>query len=160
MKVLVTGANGYIGMRLIPALLEMGHEVICCVRDSSRLPIDESYHPGISVVEGDFLKKETLQGLPLNIDVAYFLIHSMNSSTGNFKHLENRTAENFTEYLDKTKATRIVYLSGIVNSEELSEHLESRLNVENVLKKGRVPVLTCLPDFAHLFPNPNNIVAH
>ncbi len=137
MKTLVTGANGYIGMRLIPALLEKGHEVICCVRNRSRLPIDENYHPNIKVVEGDFLKPETLEDLPVEIDVAYFLIHSMNSSTGNFKHLESKTAQNFKAYVDRTNASRIVYLSGIVNSDELSEHLESRLNVEKILKTSK-----------------------
>jgi len=126
-------------MRLIPALLENNHDVICCVRSKARLPVDESYHPNIQVVEGDFLKPETLKDLPVEIDVAYFLIHSMNSSTGNFKHLESKTAQNFKEYVDKTKASRIVYLSGIVNSDELSEHLESRLNVENILKSSNTP---------------------
>jgi len=136
-KILVTGANGYIGMRLIPALLEEGHEIICCVRNKTRLAIDESYHSNISVVEGDFLKPNTLHDLPEDIDVAYFLIHSMNSSTGNFKDLETKTAENFRAYVDRTRASRIIYLSGIVNSDELSEHLESRLNVENILKESQ-----------------------
>jgi len=136
-KILVTGANGYIGMRLIPALLESRHKVICCVRNKSRLPINKDYHENISVVEGDFLKPDTLKNLPGDIDVAYFLIHSMNSSTGNFKHLETKTAENFKDYVDRTAAARIVYLSGIVNSDELSEHLESRLNVEKILKKSK-----------------------
>jgi len=128
-------------MRLIPALLEKGHEIICCVRNRARLPLDESYHENLSVVEGDFLKSETLINLPRNIDVAYFLIHSMNSSTGNFKHLETQTAENFRAYVDNTEASRIVYLSGIVNSEELSEHLESRYNVEQILSKSKAELI-------------------
>jgi len=128
-------------MRLIPALLEKGHEVICCVRSRARLPVDESYHENISVVEGDFLKPESLKNLPKNIDVAYFLIHSMNSSTGNFKDLETETATNFRTYIDGTEASRIIYLSGIVNSEELSEHLESRYNVEHILGKSKANLI-------------------
>lgn len=141
MKILLTGANGYIGMRLLPALLDEGHEVFCCVRDPQRFPISPDDNPGLSVVTGDFLEEETLTDLPKEIDAAYYLIHSMNDRTGNFENLETTTAENFKNYVGTTAAKQIIYLSGIVNDEdELSEHLKSRLNVESVLRSGKVDV--------------------
>ncbi len=141
MKILLTGANGYIGMRLLPALLDEGHEVICCVRDPQRFPITPEDNPGLSVVTGDFLKEDSLVDLPEEIDAAYYLIHSMNDRMGNFESLESTTAENFKNYVGRTKAKQIIYLSGIVNDEdEMSEHLKSRLNVENILRSGSVDV--------------------
>ncbi len=137
MKVLLTGANGYIGMRLLPALLDAGHVVYCCVRDPSRFPIAPDDQAGIHVVQADFLKAETTSSLPSDIDVAYYLIHSMSDRTGNFTDLEAKTAENFKSYVDRTNAERIVFLSGIINDEELSEHLESRKNVESILKNSK-----------------------
>ena len=135
-KILVTGANGYIGMRLIPVLIQNGHEIICCVRNKSRLSLDEAYGEKLQIVEADFLKPDTLANIPQDVDVAYFLIHSMNSSTGNFKHLEAKTASNFNTYINTSDVKQVIYLSGIVNQDALSEHLESRLNVEKILRKN------------------------
>lgn len=139
MTILVTGANGYIGMRLIPVLLELDYEVICCVRNKLRIPLIESDHSNLTIVEGDFLDYKSLNDLPKNIDVAYYLIHSMNSNTGNFEELEAKSALNFSEYIKTTSAKQIIYLSGIVNSDKLSEHLQSRQNVEHILTGTDVP---------------------
>jgi uncharacterized protein YbjT (DUF2867 family) len=133
MKILVTGATGYIGKRLIPFLINEGHHVVCCVRD--RLRADKSYleEELIDIVEVDFLKPETLKNIPKDIDVAYYLIHSMSNSSKDFESLEERCAVNFKSQLEKTNVKQVIYLSGITNEEELSKHLRSRKNVEDIL---------------------------
>ncbi|OBX21297.1 MULTISPECIES: SDR family oxidoreductase [Bizionia] len=134
MKILVTGATGYIGKRLIPLLVQDGHHVICVVRDILRA--DKLYveDPHIDFIEGDFLKPETLTNLPEDIDVAYYLIHSMSNSSKDFEDLEARCAENFKTAITKTNVQQVIYLSGITNDKELSKHLRSRKQVEEILK--------------------------
>ncbi|MBT8301228.1 MAG: NAD(P)H-binding protein, partial [Maribacter sp.] len=99
MKILLTGANGYIGMRLLPQLLELGHEVICAVRDENRLSIDEQTKSQLQIIEIDFLKEYTPGCIPMDIDVAYYLIHSMSSSTTDFDDKEALSAETFNQYM-------------------------------------------------------------
>ncbi len=136
MKILLTGANGYIGMRLLPMLLNLGHEVICAVRDAERLSVDKETLSRISVLEIDFLKEVRMGYLPKDIDIAYFLIHSMSTSTKDFDEMEARTAKNFNRYLEDIAVKQVIYLSGIVNEENLSKHLWSRKNVEKILYQG------------------------
>ncbi len=136
MKILLTGANGYIGMRLLPELLEKGHEIICAVRDKNRLPLDPETTKKITVVEVDFAEKVNLENFPKEIDAAYYLIHSMSSSTTDFDEIEARSAENFNKYMAATSVKQVIYLSGIINQEELSKHLSSRKKVEEILYKG------------------------
>lgn len=141
MKILLTGATGYIGKRLLPVLLEGGHEVVCCVRDAKRFPSEGVFaHPNVRVFEVDFLKPVILTDHVRNIDAAYYLIHSMSSNVSDFETLEARTAENFVEMLDSTTARQIIYLGGIANDENLSQHLESRKNVERILSQSKVPL--------------------
>jgi uncharacterized protein YbjT (DUF2867 family) len=136
MKILLTGANGYIGMRLLPQLLGLGHEVVCTVRDENRLSIDPEIRQKIQVVEIDFLEDVVEDILPKDIDAAYFLIHLMTVSTKNFDELEAKTAENFNTYVKNTAIKQVIYLSGIVNDDNLSKHLWSRKNVEKILSEG------------------------
>jgi len=136
MKILLTGANGYIGMRILPQLLDLGHEVICAVRDESRFSIEKEIRSKVEVVEIDFLKDTTAHKIAKDIDVAYFLIHSMSSSTQDFDEMEAKTAINFNTYLKETNVKQVIYLSGIVNEENLSKHLWSRKNVESILAEG------------------------
>ena len=136
MKILLTGANGYIGMRLVPQLVEMGHDVVCAVRDEERFSIDAELRSKIEVVEIDFLDDVVEDKVPKDIDIAYFLIHSMSSSTEAFVEMESKTAENFNLYLKDTQVEQVIYLSGIVNDENLSKHLWSRKNVERILSDG------------------------
>ncbi|MEM0518205.1 SDR family oxidoreductase [Aequorivita flava] len=136
MKILLTGANGYIGMRLLPELLENGHEVVCAVRDKNRLPLDPKTTERISVVEVDFAEEVQTDSFPTDIDAAYYLIHSMSGSTKNFDEMEARSSENFNKYMAVTSVKQVIYLSGIVNQEELSKHLSSRKKVEEILYKG------------------------
>ncbi len=142
MKILLTGATGYIAQRLLPVLLKEGHYVYCCVRDRNRFNL-EGYDPAsISAVEIDFLKPETLKNIPRDIDAAYYLIHSMSSSTGDFSQMEEQAAKNFVEGMRPTHASQIIYLSGIINEKHLSKHLRSRKNVENVLGSSVIPLTT------------------
>ncbi|MGN6397964.1 MAG: SDR family oxidoreductase [Mucilaginibacter sp.] len=140
MKILLTGATGYIGRRLLPVLLEKGHEVVCMVRDQARLDVTKYSSGQVRVVEADLLKPETLKPLPKDIDAAYYLVHSMNMSGGDFSKEEKRSARSFVEYMDTTQATQIIYLGGIANEQQLSKHLASRKAVEDELRKSSVPV--------------------
>ncbi|MCG2611303.1 SDR family oxidoreductase [Flavobacterium sp. SM15] len=136
MKILLTGANGYIGRRLLPELLAQGHEVICAVRDRFRLGLDPDTLKKITVWEVDFLTDITLKEIPKNIDTAYYLIHSMSSSIQRFESMEAKAAQNFNCYMEEMHVKQVVYLSGIVNSSTLSRHLQSRSNVEKILQRG------------------------
>jgi uncharacterized protein YbjT (DUF2867 family) len=143
MKILLTGANGYVGRRLLPELLEQGHEVVCCVRDKLRLGLDPQTLARVTVWEVDFLNEPILENYPQNIEVAYFLIHSMSSSTATFDIMEAKAAANFNSYMDKMKVNQVIYLSGIVNDPNLSKHMQSRSNVEKILLEG-TPNVTVL----------------
>lgn len=136
MKILLTGSNGYVGRRLLPELLAQGHQVICCVRDSRRLGLDEKTLKLITIWEVDFLDKPDFRDCPEKIDVAYYLIHSMSSSIHDFDKLETEAAENFITYMNQMKVVQVIYLSGIVNDPNLSKHMKSRNNVENILYRG------------------------
>ena len=142
MKILLTGVTGYIAQRLLPVLLENGHEVICCVRDKNRFNQKKYKSDKLVVIEADFLNKESFQNIPLDIDVAYYLIHSMSTNYGDFEDMEEICANNFKECIGKTKAKQVIYLSGIVNSDELSKHLSSRKNVEDILSDATFALTT------------------
>lgn len=135
MKVLLTGATGYIGKRLLVDLITAGHQVVCCVRDKKRFNPETSLLPGIEVIEVDFLDKESLIRIPKDIDGAYYLMHSMSSSE-DYENLELASAQNFREIVNDTNARHVVYLSGIINEKSLSKHLSSRKAVEIELAKG------------------------
>lgn len=136
MRILLTGANGYIGMRLLPQLLEQGHEVVCAVRNRNRFTSNEELKEKVEIVEIDFLDDTTAAEKIKNIDVAYYLIHSMTASTKDFDKQEAQAAENFNKMMAETSVNQVIYLSGIINEEELSKHLKSRKAVEEILYKG------------------------
>lgn len=142
MKILLTGATGYIGKRLLPLLLDKGHEVVCCVRDKNRF--DPAFNPKeqLQVIELNFLEKESLDVIPEDIDAAYYLIHSMSATKDDFESLESASAKNFRDAIDRTNAKQVVYLSGIVNEEKLSKHLRSRKKVEDILASGEYRLTT------------------
>jgi len=143
MKILLTGSTGYIGRRLLPELVQEGHFVVCPVRDSRRFDFedfDEEFLKNIEVITSDFLDEESLKSLPADIDGAYYLLHSLSSNSNDFDSLEIQSAKNFNNYISKTKARQIIYLGGIANDENLSKHLSSRQNVENILAESGVAV--------------------
>ena len=141
MKILLTGATGYIGKRLLPVLVQQGHHVICCVRDTNRFNPPSSLLPYISVVQLDLLDRESLKKIPTDIDGAYYLVHSM-SSAKNYAVLEQQSAINFKQALQRTNVQHVVYLSGIVNQKELSKHLTSRKKVEQELEASNYKLTT------------------
>ena len=136
MKVLLTGVTGYVGKRLIPILLEKRYELVCCVRNIERLSNQIKDNPLVHPVEIDFLNPGSDIQIPNDIDVAYYLIHSMSSTTGDFEEMELNAARNFVQLMAHTSVKQVIYLGGISNDNKLSKHLRSRKNVENELKKG------------------------
>ncbi len=140
MHILLTGATGYIGKRLLPVLLEAGHHVTCVVRNKTSFDWKAGWEDQVTLYEHDFLKPVNPETAPRDIDIAYYLIHSLSAAIDNFEPLEERSAWNFRDYIDTTDARQIIYLTGIVNSDALSRHLRSRLRVEEVLGGGKVPL--------------------
>jgi uncharacterized protein YbjT (DUF2867 family) len=136
MKILLTGANGYIGRRLLPVLVMKGHEVICLVRDKRRIEIEDKLIKKVQFYEADLLKPEQLQDLPKDIEAAYYLVHSLGSSSDKFQQMEKDTSQNFVDAINKTDCQHIIYLSGISNDESLSKHLSSRKNAETILAQA------------------------
>lgn len=136
MRILLTGASGYIGKRLLPVLIENGHEVVCSVRDPKRFNPPGSLKSQIEVIQVDLLKEETLKNIPKDIDGAFYLVHSMSSSS-DYEEMERNSAINFRNALDTTNVKHVVYLTGIINEDALSKHLASRKNVEIELGKGK-----------------------
>ncbi len=139
MKILLTGANGYIGTRLLPRLVEEGHEIYALVRSRSRIEIPEKFQSQLHVIEADLLDPSSLLKIPDDIDVAYYLVHSMSYSQ-KFSELEAASAKNFVSRLENTQAKQIIYLSGLSNEAHLSRHLTSRKRVGEILREGKVSV--------------------
>lgn len=141
MRILLTGATGYIGQRLLPVLLDQGHEVVCCVRDKQRFQNEQNFKGNLEIIEVDFLDGSTLNQIPNDIDGAYYLLHSM-SSAEDYEDLEKKCAENFNRAVRDSQLKHVVYLSGMVNEKELSKHLNSRKTVEQILEKGKYHLTT------------------
>jgi uncharacterized protein YbjT (DUF2867 family) len=136
MKILLTGATGYIGKRLLPTLVKNGHQVVCLVRDKNRFQPRVSMSEHIEVVEADLLDRDSLTKIPKDLDGAFYLVHSM-SDAAEYQELEKRSAINFREAMNGTAVKHVIYLGGIANDQSLSEHLGSRLQVEKQLSQGR-----------------------
>lgn len=135
MKILLIGATGYIGKRLLPVLVDKGYTVVCCVRDPERFNPPKSLLPHIEVIKADLLEKDSLDNIPNDIDGAYYLAHSM-SSVANFNILEKQAAINFREAISRTRVKHVLFLTNIVGDDSHSRHLYSRKNVEIELGKG------------------------
>jgi len=138
MRILLTGANGYIGMRLLPTLVEAGHEVTCVVRDRNRFQPSPDLLNKIKIIEFDFLHPENaVQNFNnKHYEVAYYLIHSLGDTTTTLKEYELRAAGCFVLVAALTNVTQIVYLSGISNEKHLSKHLLARKVVKEVIMKS------------------------
>lgn len=143
MKILLTGSTGYIGRRLLPVLVDSGHQVVCLVRNKRKFDweaFSEESLKNIEVVEGDLNNEKSLENIIFKVDVAFYLVHSMSSRDEDFKAQETQSAKNFVSVINRTGAHQIIYLSGIINDGDLSEHLMSRRNVEEILRTSRVPL--------------------
>jgi uncharacterized protein YbjT (DUF2867 family) len=143
-KILLTGANGYIGTRLLSYLLEEGHEVVALVRSKSRIALPVKFASQLKVIQGDLLDLKSLQTIPKDIDAAYYLVHSMSVSEERFSELEAESAHHFVQAIEQTNAKQIIYLSGLVNDASLSRHLTSRKRVDEILRDGKIPVTTLM----------------
>ena len=120
-------------------MVNSGHHVVCPVRDKRRFDFEdfsEDFLKNVTVIECDFLQKSNSERLPTDIDAAYYLIHSLNSSSKQFQNLEETSAQHFVDYINSTEAKQIIYLGGIANDAELSDHLASRFKVEHVLAQS------------------------
>jgi uncharacterized protein YbjT (DUF2867 family) len=136
---MVTGVTGYVGGRLVPRLLAAGYRVRCLVRDPARLQ-GRSWLDQVEVVQGDVLVPETLPAALQGVQVAYYLIHSMMSST-DFHERDLVAARNFGEAARQVGVERVIYLGGLVDPHQaLSEHLDSRRQTGQVLREAGPPV--------------------
>ncbi len=137
--ILVTGATGYVGGRLVPRLLEGGHRVRCLVRDPARLQ-GRSWLPQVEVLSGDVLKAETLPAAMQGVDAVYYLVHSMGGGS-DFSERDLLAARNFAAAAQAAGVQRIVYLGGLGDPQaELSPHLRSRQETGAALREAGVPV--------------------
>lgn len=140
----MTGATGYLGGRLIPMLLERGYKVRCLARAPGKLEARPwRDHPGIEVVQGDVDDTDALAEHLTGCASAYYLIHSMESASGDFADRDAQLARSFAQAAERAGIQRIIYMGGLGEmGEDLSEHLRSRREVEEVLAAGSVPVTT------------------
>jgi len=133
MRVLVTGATGYIGGRLIPQLLAAGHKVRVLVRDASRIA-GRPWFPSVEVAVGNILDRDAMERALAEVDQAYYLVHSMMNAE--FGEIDRRAAENFVAASPPT-LRKVIYLGGLVpRGEQRSEHLRSRAEVGAILRAG------------------------
>ena len=135
-RILVAGATGYIGGRLIPALLDAGYEVRGLARTPGKLAGRVfARHPAFTAVAGDVLERESLDGALAGVDAAFYLVHSLGAGS-DFHERDVRAATTFGEACAAAGVARIVYLSGLGGADdELSEHLRSRQETGEALRR-------------------------
>jgi uncharacterized protein YbjT (DUF2867 family) len=139
-KILVTGANGYVAQRLIPELVHRGYFVRCMLR-TKYTPFLLN-HPRLEVVYADCLDKEQLRLALKDIEIAYYLIHSMRAKKSDFADMDKRAAQNFVAVAEEAKIKKIVYLGGLGETNaRLSHHLESRIEVGEILSNSSILVI-------------------
>ncbi len=138
--ILVTGATGYVGGRLIPRLLEKGYKVRALVRGGSDRLMGRSWRDEVKVYDGDVLQTESLASALNGVDIAYYLIHSMRDNS-QFRERDISAAQNFANAAAAAGVKRIIYLGGLGDAEgELSEHLQSRHETGEALRETGLPV--------------------
>jgi uncharacterized protein YbjT (DUF2867 family) len=136
--VLLTGASGYIGGRLLPSLENQGYRLRCVARHPEVLK--PKVGPSTEVVAGDVLDRPSLESALRGVDVAYYMIHSM-SSTGSFEETDRQAARNFSEAAKAAGVKGLIYVGGLgSDEEELSTHLRSRHEVGDILRQSGLPV--------------------
>ena len=139
-SILVTGATGYVGGRLIPKLLDSNFKVRVLVRNPERLK-NKKWFNDVEIHEGDILRPKTINGLFQNIDVAYYLIHSMQGYK-DFDKTDIIAADTFSKIAAKEGLKKIIYLGGLADSNmNLSKHLRSRLDTGKQLSKYGADVI-------------------
>ncbi len=137
--ILLTGASGYVGGRLLAALHHNGFSIKCLARNPASL--ESKVPPGVEVVQGDVLDATSLRPALKDVATAYYLVHSM-GSTGKFEEQDRQGAENFGAAAKAEGVEKIVYLGGLGEAgDELSAHIASRQEVGEVLRASGVPVI-------------------
>jgi len=138
-RILVTGASGYIGGRLVPELLARGYKVRIMIRTES--PQYKLNWPDAEVVLADALKPDSLKTALEGIDTAYYLIHSLRLGPEKFAQADIQAASNFRKAAEEKQVKRIIYLGGLGDIRSpLSSHLRSRSEVAEELKRARTPL--------------------
>jgi uncharacterized protein YbjT (DUF2867 family) len=137
-KILLTGATGYVGGRLLTVLANRDADIVCVARDPQRL--EHRVNDRVSVVGGDVLDASSLEGWFQGVDTAYYLVHSMGTGA-DFEELDRRAAENFGRAAAAAGVKRIVYLGGLGSGDDLSPHLRSRHETGRVLRESGVEVV-------------------
>ena len=144
MRVAVSGATGYVGGRLVPALLEQGHTLLCLARNPRKLD-DRLWRgdPDVEIVADDVSDIDQLAKKLVGCEAAFYLIHSMQASGDKYAEEDRNLAETFAKAAKVAGVQRIIYLGGLGEmGPNLSEHLSSRREVEQVLAQSGVPVTT------------------
>ena len=131
MHIFLTGATGYIGKRLIPVLIKKNYKITCLIRNKEQS--DYFLNLGCHVMVGDLDTGVGLDQVPKDIDISYFLVHAMSDRNHDLIDVESKIAINYVNCLKQTACRQIIYLSGLANHDHLSNHLKSRVNVENIL---------------------------
>jgi uncharacterized protein YbjT (DUF2867 family) len=141
--ILVAGATGYVGGRLIPALLDAGYCVRAMGRSLEKLACRPwGHHPNMDLTRGDVLDLESLKRALSGCGVAYYLVHSMIAQKHKFVEADRRAAQNMVSAAESIGIERIIYLGGLSEKKggPLSKHLRSRIEVAEILQSGKVPV--------------------
>lgn len=138
MKILITGATGYVGGRLLNRFETQGRPVRCLARRPEYLKNKTA--PSTQLVQGDLLDEASIESAMQGIETAYYLVHSMGTK-GVFEDEEKRSAANFASAAKKAGIQKIIYLGGICHGEELSAHLKSRRQVGELLRGSGIPVI-------------------
>jgi len=141
--ILVAGATGYVGGRLIPALLDAGYRVRAMGRSLEKLACRPwGHHPNVELTKGDVLDVESLKKVLAGCGAAYYLVHSMIAQKQKFVEADRKAAQNMVLAADSTGIDRIIYLGGLAEKKDgrLSKHLLSRIEVADILQSGKVPV--------------------
>lgn len=138
-KILITGASGFVGKRLILNLLNQGHEVyaLCRIKGAKVFSVEP---PNLHYIWGDLRNPGTIKQFPEDLEAAYYLVHSMSEIVTSLSKTEIEVVNQFLTGLKHTQVKQIIYLGGIINDEKhLSPHLQSRLLVEQALKQSGIP---------------------
>ena len=138
-RVLVTGASGYVGGRLVRALLADGLDVRVLVRDARKIQ-DLSWSTQVEVVQGNAMNLDDVRTALKGVHTAFYLLHSIGVGP-DFDAIEEKMAKIFADAAEQAEISQIVYLGGIANDKKMSKHLSSRAHTGEVLASGKVPVM-------------------